>query len=85
MGIYFALVQQRDDRRFRAEVPDFPCCIADGPSAEAAVANARRLVADRVAAMRDAAMPVPKGRSLPLAMARRSGRSVIKAVAIAAP
>jgi predicted RNase H-like HicB family nuclease len=85
MGTYFALIHQREPRRFSAEVPDFPCCIADGPSADAAVAAAHRLVVDRIDAMRNAAMPLPKGRSLSMVMAQRSGGPVVKAVAIVAP
>jgi predicted RNase H-like HicB family nuclease len=55
-----------DDGAFIAEVPELPGCVADGPSRQAALANAEVVISEWLETARELGRPVPepKGRLL---------------------
>jgi predicted RNase H-like HicB family nuclease len=53
-----------EDRAFIVEVPELPGCMADGPTYQAAVANAEQIVQEWIDTARELGRPIPepKGR-----------------------
>ncbi|HTY49325.1 MAG TPA: type II toxin-antitoxin system HicB family antitoxin [Steroidobacteraceae bacterium] len=45
-----------------AECPSLPGCVSEGPSRDAAIANARAAIAEHLAALRQAGRPAPPER-----------------------
>jgi predicted RNase H-like HicB family nuclease len=54
MATFIALVQQDDDRRFRAIFPDFPQCVARAPSLDQVIAKAREVLSVHIGRLLDA-------------------------------
>jgi predicted RNase H-like HicB family nuclease len=48
-----------EDQAFLAEVPDLPGCVTDGPSYEAALANALEAIRAWIDAARELGRPIP--------------------------
>jgi predicted RNase H-like HicB family nuclease len=53
-----------DDHAFIVEVPELPGCMADGPTYQAALANAEQVVQEWIETARELGRPIPepKGR-----------------------
>ncbi len=53
-----------DDQAFIVEVPELPGCMADGPTYQAALANAEQIVQEWIDTARELGRPIPepKGR-----------------------
>lgn len=53
-----------DDQAFIVEVPELPGCMADGPTYQAALANAEQIVQEWIATAHELGRPIPepKGR-----------------------
>jgi len=60
------LYWSEEDGAFIAEVPELAGCIADGPSRQAAIANAEVVISEWIETARELGRPVPepKGRLL---------------------
>ena len=55
-----------EDDAYLAEVPELPGCMADGPTYQAALANAERIIQEWIETAKELGRPIPepKGRLL---------------------
>jgi len=58
------LYWSQDDEAYLAEVPELPGCMADGPTAQAALQNVEQIMAEWIetAQLLGRPIPIPKGR-----------------------
>lgn len=58
------LYWSQDDEAYLAEVPELPGCMADGPTAQAALQNVEQIMAEWIetAQLLGRSIPIPKGR-----------------------
>jgi predicted RNase H-like HicB family nuclease len=57
------------DNSYIVEVPELPGCMADGPSYEAAVINAQRVIREWLETARELGRPIPEAQGHKVALA----------------
>jgi predicted RNase H-like HicB family nuclease len=56
------LYWSKEDQAFIAETPELPGCMADGPSYQAALANAEVVIKEWIETARELGRPIPQPR-----------------------